>query len=159
MYKIGERVVYPMHGAGEIVGLEDKKVFGKTKSYYILDMPLGDMKVSIPVDSVDKIGVRRIISNDEADELLEEFSNYEAEETKNWNKRYRENMEKIKSGSLVSVVHVVKTLMIRDFAKGLSTGERKMLSNAKQILLSELIFVKKISAEQAESIITEMVTN
>lgn len=157
MYKIGDKVVYPMHGAGEITSLEDKEVFGIVKTYYVLNMPIGGMKVSLPVDSVDAIGVRRIISNEEADQLLENFANYEGEETVNWNKRYRENMEKIKSGSITSVAYVVKALMVRDKSKGLSTGERKMLSSAKQILLSELILVKKISAQEAEAMISERV--
>jgi len=159
MYKIGDKVVYPMHGAGEIIGLEEKEVFGKVNSYYILDMPIGGMKVSLPIDSVEEIGVRRIISDREANELLDEFSNYEVEETTNWNKRYRENMEKIKSGSIISVAHVVKTLMLRDQDKGLSTGERKMLSSAKQILLSELVLVKEISVDKAETLINERVHN
>ena len=159
MYKIGDKVVYPMHGAGEIVGLEEKEVFGITKEYYVLDMPIGGMKVSLPVDSVEKIGVRDIISNEEADQLLENFSNYECDETTNWNKRYRENMEKIKSGSVTSVAYVVKALMIRDKDKGLSTGERKMLSSAKQILLSELILVKGITADKAETMISDRVKN
>jgi len=159
MYKIGDKVVYPMHGAGEIVALENKEIFGKVKKYYILSMPIGGMKVSLPVDSVDKIGVRDIITNIEADQLLENFSNYECDETTNWNKRYRENMELIKSGSVTKVAYVVKGLMIRDRAKGLSTGERKMLSSAKQILLSELILVKGISADKAESMISEIIDN
>ena len=157
MYKIGDKVVYPMHGAGEIVGLEDKEIFGEVKEYYVLNMPIGGMKVSLPVNSVDKIGVRNIISEEEVDQLLENFSNYECEETTNWNKRYRENMEKIKSGSVTSVAYVVKALMVRDKAKGLSTGERKMLSSAKQILLSEIILVKGISADKAEAMISERV--
>ena len=159
MYKIGDKVVYPMHGAGEIVALEDKEVFGEVKEYYVLNMPIGGMKVSLPVDSVDKIGVRNIITDEEADQLLEDFSNHECDETTNWNKRYRENMEKIKSGSVTRVAFVVKALMIRDRAKGLSTGERKMLSSAKQILLSELILVKGITADKAESLISERVNN
>lgn len=159
MYKIGDKVVYPMHGAGEIVGLEEKEVFGKTNSYYILNMPIGGMKVSLPIDAVESIGVRRIITVDEADNLLEDFANYECEETANWNKRYRENMEKIKSGSIISVAHVVKALMIRDMEKGLSTGERKMLSSAKQILLSELVLVKGISVDKAEAMIIDRVKN
>ncbi|MDX1357663.1 MAG: CarD family transcriptional regulator [Clostridia bacterium] len=157
MYKVGDKVVYPMHGAGEIVGLEEKEIFGQVKEYYILNMPIGGMKVSLPVDSIDKIGVRDIISEKEADQLLDDFSNYECDETTNWNKRYRENMEKIKSGSVTSVAYVVKALMLRDKDKGLSTGERKMLSSAKQILLSELILAKDISADKAEMLISERV--
>lgn len=157
MYKIGDRVVYPMHGAGEIVSLEEKEVFGKVKTYYILNMPIGGMKVSLPIDAVDKIGIRKIISNEEADILLENFSNHVCDETTNWNRRYRENMEKIKSGSVTSVAYVVKALMIRDKAKGLSTGERKMLSSAKQILLSELVLVKNISVDKAAALIAERV--
>jgi len=159
MYKIGDKVVYPMHGAGEIVGLEEKEIFGTVKNYYVLKMPIGGMKVSLPVDSVEKIGVRDIISDQEADQLLDDFSNHQCDETTNWNKRYRENMEKIKSGSVTSVAFVVKALMIRDKDKGLSTGERKMLSSAKQILLSELILVKDISIEKAEAMISERVKN
>ena len=157
MYKVGDKVVYPMHGAGEIVGLEEKEIFGQVKEYYILNMPIGGMKVSLPVDSIDKIGVRDIISEKEADQLLDDFSNYECDETTNWNKRYRENMEKIKSGSVTGVAYVVKALMLRDKDKGLSTGERKMLSSAKQILLSELILAKDISADKAEMLISERV--
>jgi len=157
MYKIGDLVVYPMHGAGVIVALEDKEVFGIVKEYYILNMPIGGMKVSLPVDSIEKIGVRDIISNEEADQLLEDFYNHECDETTNWNKRYRENMEKIKSGSITSVAFVVKALMIRDKAKGLSTGERKMLSSAKQIMLSELMLVKGISVGEAEAMVSERV--
>ncbi len=157
MYKIGDKVVYPMHGAGIIVALEDKEVFGIVKEYYILNMPIGGMKVSLPVDSIDKIGVRDIISNEEVDQLLEDFYNHECDETTNWNKRYRENMEKIKSGSITSVAFVVKALMIRDKAKGLSTGERKMLSSAKQIMLSELMLVKGISVGEAEAMVSERV--
>ena len=159
MYEIGDKVVYPMHGAGEIVGLEEKEIFGTVKNYYVLKMPVGGMKVSLPVDSVEKIGVRDIISNKEADQLLEDFSNHECDETTNWNKRYREKMEKLKSGSVTSVAYVVKALMIRDKDKGLSTGERKMLSSAKQILLSELILVKDISIQEAEALISERVNN
>ena len=157
MYKIGDKVVYPMHGAGVIVALEDKEVFGIVKEYYILNMPIGGMKVSLPVDSIEKIGVRDIISNEEADQLLEDFYNHECDETTNWNKRYRENMEKIKSGSITSVAFVVKALMIRDKAKGLSTGERKMLSSAKQIMLSEIMLVKGISVGEAEVMVSERV--
>ncbi|MBN2558435.1 MAG: CarD family transcriptional regulator [Clostridia bacterium] len=159
MYKIGDKVVYPMHGAGEIVDLKEKEIFGKIKSYYVLNMPIGGMKVSLPVDSVDKIGVRRIITNSEADQLLDDFSGYQCDETTNWNKRYRENMEKIKSGSVTSVAYVVKALMKRDRDKGLSTGERKMLSSAKQILLSELVLVKGISIDSAEKMISDRVNN
>lgn len=159
MYKIGDKVVYPMHGAGEIVALEDKEVFGKVDSYYILKMPIGGMKVSLPLRSMEIIGVRDIISVEEADLLLEDFASYECEETANWNKRYRENMELIKSGSITSVAHVVKALMVRDMEKGLSTGERKMLSSAKQILLSELVLVKNISVATAEALIIDRVKN
>lgn len=159
MYKIGDKVACPMHGAGVIKEIEEKEILGEVKSYYVLNMPISGMKVSLPVDNVDKIGVRNIISPDEADRLLEDFSSYECEETQNWNRRYRENMEKIKSGSIKKVSHVVKALMLRDKEKGLSTGERKMLSSAKQIFLSELILVKDITPEEAEQLLTEKVEN
>lgn len=142
MYNIGDKVVYPMHGAGVIEAIEEKEILGKTQKYYIMRMPLGDMKVMIPMQNSDEIGIRDIIDAPEADKVLVSFGEYEIDCTLSWNKRYRENMIKIKSGNIYEVAHVVKALMCRDREKGLSTGERKMLSNAKQILISELVLAK-----------------
>jgi len=157
MYNIGDKVVYPMHGAGIIEAIEEKEILGRTQKYYIMKMPLGDMKVMIPMLNVEEIGIRVIIDDCEADNVIKEFKNFEADYNISWNKRYRENMLKIKSGDIHEVARVVKTLMCRDKEKGLSTGERKMLSNAKQILISELVLAKDYSQDDVLDIIDEIV--
>ena len=157
MYKIGDRVVYPMHGAGVIEAIEEKEILGSIQKYYVMKMPVGDMKVMIPMETCDEIGIRSVIDGKEAEKVLKDFSGYEIEEAQSWNKRYRENMMRIKSGDVYEVAHVVKMLISRDRSKGLSTGERKMLSNAKQILISELVLAKNIAQNEIETIIEELV--
>ena len=147
MYSIGDSVVYPLHGAGVIEAIEEHEVAGLVHSYYAMRIPLGDMKVLIPVEGAEKIGVRDLISAEEADKVIEEFKVVETDANRNWNKRFRENMVKIKSGNIYEVASVVKSLMMRDKSKGLSTGERKMLSNAKQILISEIVIAKNTTYE------------
>ena len=153
MYNIGDRVVYPMHGAGVIDSIEEKEILGKLQKYYVMKMPLGDMKVMIPMSNTEGIGIRDIIDSEEADRVLVSFKEYEAECEQSWNKRYRENMIKIKSGDIHEGARVVKMLMCRDREKGLSTGERKMLTNAKQILISELVLSKNMIQEEIEKLI------
>ncbi|NLB29569.1 MAG: CarD family transcriptional regulator, partial [Clostridiales bacterium] len=138
MFKIGDMIAHPMHGAGVIDSIEEKKINGCTRQYYILKMPAGGMVVMIPMENCAAIGIRPILKPDEAETLMESISDIETDMTTNWNRRYRENMQKIKSGDLLEVARVVKGLMIRDSEKGLSTGERKMLHSAKQILVSEI---------------------
>lgn len=150
MYSIGDSVVYPLHGAGIIEAIEEREVSGLMHRYYAMRIPLGDMKVLIPVEGADKIGVRDIISPSEADKVIEEFRIVDSETNLNWNKRFRENMVKIKSGNIFEVATVVKSLMIRDKSKGLSTGERKMLANAKQILISEIVISKNTTYEAVD---------
>ncbi|MFO7635788.1 MAG: CarD family transcriptional regulator [Clostridia bacterium] len=159
MYKIGDKIVYPLHGAGEITGLVERHVLGVTKNYYKLKMTVGEMEVMIPVSAVDSVGVRDVITEQEANDLIEEFRKMECDDVVNWNKRYRENMQKLKSGSILKVANVVKGLMIRDKHKGLSTGERKMLTSAKQILLSEIVIAKKINTDQAEKILANIIVD
>lgn len=157
MYDIGDKVVYPMHGAGIIEAIEQREIMGEKKDYYVLHIPVGDMKVMVPVDKADEVGLREVIAEKEADMVLKEFKEYRGEQDANWNKRYRENMLRIKSGDIYEVVRVVKILMYREMEKGLSTGEHKMLSNAKQILISELIVAKKKDKEEIEKIMTDII--
>ena len=149
-YKIGDKVVYPMHGAGEIVAVEEKVILGEYRKYFVLRLPVNDMKIMIPMDNMREIGIRDLIGKEKAGELKEMINNFPVEINANWNKRYRENMIKIKSGDIFEVAQVVKTLMKIEGGKGLSTGEKKMLTNAKQILISELIFVFDMEKEQIE---------
>ena len=150
MFQIGDKIVHPMHGAGVIDSIVSKKVNGVVRDYYILKLPVGGMLVMIPTEHTEEIGVRPVVDRDAADRILEAMPNIEVDMTQNWNRRYRENMLRIKSGDLMEVARVVKGLMLRDEDRGLSTGERKMLHSAKQILISELVLSQDASYEDVE---------
>ena len=150
MYQIGDKVVYPMHGAGIIEAIEEKKILCERQQYYIMRMPIGDMKVMIPINNTVEIGIRNVIDQETAKDVIKTFENLCADFSSNWNKRYRENMLKIRSGDILEVAYVVKTLMLRERLKGLSTGERKMLNNARQILISELVLSQFSTQESIE---------
>ena len=157
MFVIGDKIVYPMHGAGVIEAVEEKKILGEVRRYYILRVAFGDMKVMIPCDSSDTIGVRGIISADETPRVMEVLANESTEMSGNWNRRYRENMAKLNTGETCSVAEVVRNLMRVDRIKKLSTGEKKMLANAKQILISELILAINAEASELETRIEKVV--
>ncbi len=156
-YHIGSKVVYPLHGAGVIEAIEEREIMGEKQQYYIMRIPVGDMKVMVPMQSAEEIGLRDVIDSEAADRVIEEFRKCPTDMDSNWNKRYRENMSRIKSGDIFDVVYVVKNLMHRDKSRGLSTGERKMLSNAKQVLVSELVVAKSLSQQEIEHLMDEIV--
>lgn len=142
MFSVGDKVVYPIHGAGIIEDIEKKEVLGEIHEYYILKMPTNQMNVMVPVSQMKKLGVRAILSKEEMDQVYEIFT--QPDETKlpkNWNRRYRYNMDRIKTGDIEEIAKVVLCLENLDHEKSLSTGERKMLNNAKQIIISEMILV------------------
>ena len=151
MYRVGDRIAHPLHGAGVIERIESKKMSGTIREYYIVKMPVGDMIVMIPKETSDTIGVRPIIESHEADSIIDAISGLEVNMTQNWSRRYRENMIKIKSGDLLEVAAVIKGLVSREVDKGLSTGERKMLHSAKQILISEIVLSQRVSYEEVEA--------
>jgi CarD family transcriptional regulator len=155
MFNVGDKIVYPMHGAGVIESIEEKEILGHKQNYYVMKMPVGDMKVMIPTHNVDGIGIREIIGRCDVDKVYEILQDQNVNVTSNWNKRYRENMTKIKSGNIYEVADVVRTLMIREREKGLSTGERKMLSSARQILVSELVLVGGTNQFEIENAIDD----
>lgn len=157
MFKIGDKIVYPMHGAGIIEKIEEKKILGQTREYYILNVPCGDMKVMIPVDGSGEIGVRPIVDQSRLPEIFELLAAESTEMSANWNRRYRENMEFLKTGDIRKVAEVVRNLIRTDRIKKLSTGEKKMLTNAKQILISEMILAGQMTFEEAEQHIEEIV--
>jgi len=156
MFNIGDRVVYPMHGAGTIEGVEEREILGKTHRYYVLRLPIGDMKVMIPVDNTKEIGLRDIIGPDEVDQVMLVLKQECTAMSTNWNRRYRSNLEKIKSGDIYEVADVVRNLASREREKGLSTGERKMLDSAKEILVSELILAKNWDREKTMSVLEDV---
>ena len=152
MFNVGDKIVYPMHGAGTIDSIEEKDILGEKKSYYILKMP-SDVKVMIPTAKAEEVGVRNIIDKQSAEKVFKVLSEDETEMEKNWNKRYRDNMDKMKSGDIYEIADVVRNLSFKQKEKGLSTGEKKMLLNAKQILVSELVLAEQSSYEEMEDIV------
>ena len=132
MFNVGDKIVYPMHGAGEV-------------------------KVMVPTDRAEQIGVRNVIGKEEAEKVISILGEDETEMSQNWNKRYRDNMEKMKSGSVYEVADVVRNLSFKQKEKGLSTGEKKMLSNAKQILVSELVLAEHASQDEVEELINNKI--
>lgn len=138
MFNLGDKVVYPMHGAGVIETVEKKEILGEVKNYYVLKMPIGEMKLMIPVDNVDHIGLRNIIDKSLVEKVYDILKQGAVLNGSNWNKRYRDNMVKMKTGDIFEVAQVVRDLTYRDREKGLSTGEKKMLVSAKQMLVSEI---------------------
>ena len=152
MYNVGDNVVYPMHGAGCIVSIEEREVMGETQSYYILKMP-GDVKVMVPIATAEQHGIRNIIDKSEAEKVINILEQDETEMEKNWNKRYRENMDKMKSGNIYEIADVVRNLSFKQKEKGLSTGEKKMLHNAKQILVSELVLAEHATKDEVEELV------
>lgn len=157
MYNVGDKIVYPSHGAGTIEAIEEKEVLGKKESYYIMRLYSNNMTVMIPVSTSDTIGVRLVLEKTEAAKVLETFKNEPLQENLNWNRRNRENLQKIKSGDIYKVLQVVKDLMYRDKLKGLSTNERKMLSNSRHILISELVLSAIANQEEIEAIMNDTI--
>ena len=141
-----------MHGAGTIDAIEEKDILGEKQSYYILRMP-GEVKVMVPTNKAEQIGVRNIIDKTSAEKVFAILEEDETEMSLNWNKRYRDNMEKMKSGDIYEVADVVRNLSFKQKEKGLSTGEKKMLINAKQILVSELVLAEHSSYDEMENIV------
>ena len=150
MFQVGDKIVHPMHGAGVIDSIVQKKVNGVVRDYYILKLPVGGMLVMIPTANSEEIGERPVIKGEEADRVIAAIPGIKVDMIPNWNQRYRENMLRLKSGNLLEVARVVKGLMLRDEQRGLSTGERKMLHSAKQILISELVLSQDLSYETVE---------
>lgn len=156
MFNVSDKIVYPMHGAGRIDAIEEKNILGENQSYYILKMP-GEVKVMVPVDKAEQIGVRSVIDKEEAVKVMAVLEENETEMSDKWNKRYRDNMDKMKSGDIYEVADVVRNLSFKQKEKGLSTGEKKMLSNAKQILVSELVVAEHASQDEIENLVNSKI--
>ena len=150
MFQIGDKVVHPMYGAGVVDSIIQKTVGGVERDYFILALPNRAMVVMVPTENCEEIGVRPVVDQEQADRVLAAIPEIQVEMTANWNHRYRENMERMKSGDLFEVARVIKGLTIRDQKRGLSTGERKMLHSARQILISEIVLSKSVSYESVE---------
>ncbi len=152
MFNVGDKVVYPMHGAGTIDSIDKKNILDEEVEYINISMP-GGVKVMVPTNQASKQGLRNIISKDEIEKVFTVLENDETVMSDNWNKRYRDNMDKMKSGDIYEVADVVRNLSFKQKEKGLSTGEKKMLNNAKQILVSELVLVENASSTEMEKLV------
>ena len=159
MFRIGDKVAHPMHGAGIIDSIVTERVAGAEKDYYVFRMPMGGLVLKIPTASSGMVGLRSILDPAGAAQLLSDMPALEVDRfTGSWNQRYRENMQKLKSGELYEVARVIKGLVHRDKERGLSTGERKMLRTAKQILISEIVLSIGQDYQVIENLITTAMT-
>lgn len=146
--EIGERVVYPMHGAGEVTGIEEQEVGGLAQSYYVLRLPMGSLKLMLPVDKVDEIGLRDVIDKSKIDELTEILSGKSETSQGSWNKRFHATLDRLKSGDIMEVAAVARNLTRQHWRKKISSGERRLMELARQILISELVYVLEKNAEE-----------
>ncbi len=159
MFQIGDKVAYPMHGAGIIEGVEERCILGEAHQYYVLKLSIGNVEVLVPTASIDEIGVRYVASGQEADEAIRCFIECEdSHEDGNWNKRYRDNIEKLKDGQLCEVAKITKHLLRKDQKKSLSNAERKMLNYAKSALVSEIGLSKNMDCQQVETMLMERIS-
>lgn len=156
MFNVGDKVVYPHHGAGVVERIEERDVEGERKKYFILSLCRGDLKVTVPEESTECVGLRGVIGKSEVKSVFEVLNQGQSKMPTNWNHRYKKNRDKIRSGSVYQVAEVVRNLSIRDREKGLSTGEKRMLNQARQILLSEIIYVLNIDDEKASKMLDDV---
>lgn len=157
-FTVGDRVVYPMHGAGLIESVEEQQVLGRCRDYYVLRLPVGNMKVMVPVDGVEDCGLRAVMDPATVDAVLAVLAADVPPVTSsgNWNRRFRANVDKLKTGNPCDTAEVIRDLTHRERVKGLSSGERKMLENARRMLVSEIVLAAGIGEEVAEELIDRM---
>lgn len=151
MLAVGDKIVYPMHGAGSIEAIEEHDILGKRQMYYVLALSSGGMKLMIPLHQVAEVGLRVVITEDQIPQVVEVIQDNPDRSPQNWNKRLNMNMAKIKSGCIFQVAEVVRNLSAQEQEKRLSTGERRLLETAKQILSSEIALTRDIAMEAAEA--------
>lgn len=153
MFEIGSKIVYPMHGAGIITNIEDREILGETRRYYCVSLPCGRMTASVPVDKAEGLGIRDVIDSSEIGDVLAVLEQPPEPMQSNWNRRYRANIEKLQTGDIHIVASVVRDLAKTDKVKPLSTGEKKLLGTAKQIVASELVYAGGFTMEEAEMLV------
>ncbi|HEX5615705.1 MAG TPA: CarD family transcriptional regulator [Acidimicrobiia bacterium] len=148
-FKVGDRVVYPHHGAAIIEKKEMREVLGEKKEYLVLRMAHGELMLSVPSDKADEVGMRPPISAEDVDDLFQLLSKKDVREPTNWSRRFKNHQEKLKSGDVYQVAEVVRNLALRETSKGLSAGEKAMLVKARSVLVSELSFALDVSEDEA----------
>ncbi len=156
-FRVGDKVVYPHHGAAVIERLEEKELFGEAREYYILKLAYGELTLMVPTDATDEVGLRQVTPAKEVPKVLKVLKKNEpTTNTTNWSRRFKANVEKLRSGDIYQVADVVRSLHQRDREKGLAAGEKRMLTKARQILVSELTFSKGCDEAEAERILDEV---
>jgi CarD family transcriptional regulator len=148
-FKVGDRVVYPHHGAAVIKKKQSMDVAGEKKEYFVLQMAHGDLTLSVPVDKADEVGMRPPISVEDVEDVLRLLGKRDVREPSNWSRRFKNHQEKLKSGDVYQVAEVVRNLALRESARGLSAGEKSMLERARVILASELSIAWNVPEEEA----------
>ena len=149
-FEVGDHVVYPHHGAGQVLKKEDKNILGEVRQYLTIKILHNDMTVMVPCENAGKAGLRRIIDTETVKKVLGVLSDDISEMPKNWNRRFKHNRDKIKTGDIYELAEVVRNLAIREYDKGLSTGEKQMFTRAKKILASEFMYAKDFTEDEAE---------
>ncbi|MDX6409402.1 MAG: CarD family transcriptional regulator [Gaiellaceae bacterium] len=149
MYKVGDKVVYPHHGAGTVVKREKREVLGEKREYLTIKILHNDMTVNVPSENAEAVGLRKVIGEDMVKVVIKALTGGGTAMPKNWNRRFKHNRDKMKTGDILELAEVVRNLSLRDSEKGLSTGEKQMFVKAKKILASELMYAKDMDEEEA----------
>ncbi len=149
LYDVGDKVVYPHHGAGNIIKKELKEILGQRREYLTIQILYNDMTVMVPCENAEAAGLRKVIGEETVDEVLAVLRDDGTQMPKNWNRRFKHNRDKIKTGDIFELAEVVRNLSIRDLDKGLSTGEKQMFGRAKKILASELMYARDMEEQEA----------
>jgi len=158
-FEIGDKVVYPHHGAGLVMTKETRELMGEEREYLTIKILHNELTVMVPCENAGKAGLRRIIDEDEIKKVTNVLTDDVSEMPKNWNRRFKYNREKIKTGDVYELAEVVRNLAIREFEKGLSTGEKQMYTRARKILASELMYALAMDEEEAEAYLTDVMQN
>ncbi|HEU5003585.1 MAG TPA: CarD family transcriptional regulator [Actinomycetota bacterium] len=149
MFCVGDKVVYPHHGAAIIKGVEEREVHGQKRQYFVLRLSYGDLTLLVPLDNTEEVGIRGVIGRDELEKVFKVLRSKECRMPTNWSRRFKTHVEKLRSGDIYQVAEVVRNLARRDKEKGLSAGEKRMLAKARQILLSEITFAADVDELEA----------
>ena len=155
--KIGDKVVYPMHGAGEITGIEENEVGGVENSYYVFRLPLGDMKLMLPVDKVEEAGLRPLIDAAQVEEVVAVLQAESEQVQGTWNKRFHTNLERLKTGNILDAAAIARNLSRQNSKKKISSGERRLLDLSRQILITELVYVCGKTPEEITAWVDELI--
>ena len=159
VFKVGETVVYPHHGAAVIEAIKTRVIKGEEKIYLVLKVAQGDLTIEVPSANAEIVGVRDVVGQEGLDRVFEVLRAPHTEEPTNWSRRYKANLEKLASGDVNKVAEVVRDLWRRDRERGLSAGEKRMLSKARQILVSELALAEKTDEEKASTVLDEVLAS